>query len=1182
MERRISTYICITLFIHLFTQHPAWATAEPQKEMAIQQMAPHLYRVELESSPPATASAQMRLTLPTALHTGFVVDDVTRHCTINIQTNMLVCAHPVPSKLTFEWDTRAVLERHYCQTVFGTPQAKHDWHMPYTFATRTSAQWIQRIEIEGLSADELLTHTVADVANSYDYVMLWPWGEITDPSAPVQRFGLGGSAPYAGVLESFDASEAQLNLMHVGGGAVQATSVQALVCAVPHLASSTVDFTLNALYDHADQSVDAVEVAYPRMRFSYDDITVVRGVQPSLTATASPTFIPTTTFTPTPYVVQSTPVIATSTPQPSASTQTPTPFVFTPTPLAPTGQVAGIMGQGSARAPTSKAPGSVLAEQTTSTPAPTTGGASGKEQGMTLHIMVLLALCAPAVYVGMRLLRTRARHVVICCIFAGWVSAGAHTVCAAPITLVKITNALHYNARSQGGGVEHITYPPLFNFAGAVPGGRVVLSSTPDGTGYVSLGNGGYMARTLVKWSTTQHFGMGPPTGMANCSAAQNIPPVELPLNYFSDTGTQYHVSARFQGYCPSGNPWYVSDLYLVYFPPAPSPTQTPTPTSTPTPTPTIAPFLDLPWDYAASGLTFTQAALRMTAYFDHEYPTLSVGGVMDPDDFIITYVGEKERKSYSSHDGYDYALISGVRYGDAQLAAASGIATYHYGPATGHAIHINHGNHFQTRYYHLQAEGLLVSSPGVSVPVKRGEAIGLVGYSGNVRPAGVGGAHIHFMVIEDKNRDGDFADNIPDGLVDPYGWQGEGPDPWLVFTFSYEGVQRQGAVSRYLWRTSLTEAQTSVGPAGGEVSAEAVQVVVPPLTLSDVVDFFIRPVPPMPVHEGVEPLGEAARITATDGAGVAIKRFSQPLEIRMSYTDADMARFASETVHLYSSSDGAQWQKEQTVIHPETRQAVAQVDHLTYFTLAGEPADTTPPQTIAKLMGQGNAGVFRSKVEITLSSTDAHAAVDHTMYAWGAEPGAWHEYGVPLLIDSEGTHTLYFFSVDTAGRVEEVQELTVSIDMQAPEIYMRYDINTETFVFEGEEGAQLSFETDAVSAHDIAGNVHRMHYTLTTHANMSVLAISGHWYNDVLVHEGPQLYAITRGMEGAAPLEILERWEYVRMGPHELRIVPTAQGRMRLDTADPQIIPHESTMPLHIKTHHGTLMLYGTRTSSP
>lgn len=1142
-----------------------------------------MYRVELESSPPATASAQMRLTLPTALHIGFVADDATRHCAIDMQANTLVCAHPIPPKLTFEWDTRAVLERQYCQTVFGTPQAKHDWLMRYTFPTRTPAQWIQRIEIEGLSADGLVTHTVADVANSYDYVMLWPWGGLTDPSAPVQRFGLERSAPYAGVLEGFDASEAQLTLMHVGGGVVQATSVQALVCAVPHLVSSAADFMLTALYDHADQSVDAVEVAYPRMRFSYDDMLVVREAQPTPKATASPTFIPTTTFTPTPYVVQSTPLTSTSTPQPSVSTQTPTPLVFTPTPLAPTGQVAGIMGQGSARPPTATPPGGVLAEQTTSTPAPTTGGASGNGQGMALHIVVLVALCAPAVYAGMRLLRTRARHVVICCIFAGWVSASAHTVCAAPITLVKITNALHYNARSQGGWVEHITYPPLFNFAGAVPGGRVVLSSTPDGTGYVSLGNGGYMARTLVKWSTTQHFGMGPLTGMTNCSAAQNIPPVELPVQYFTSTGTQYHVSARFQGYCPSGNPWYVSDLYLVYFPPAPSPTATPTPTASPTPTPTVSPFLDLPWDYAASGLTFTQAALRMTAYFDHEYPTLSVGGVMDEPNMVTYRTNEVDTiSSYSSHDGYDYALISGVRYGDAQLAAASGMATYHFGPATGHAMHIDHGNHFQTRYYHLQSEGLLVSSPGVSVPVERGEAIGLVGYSGNVRPAGVGGAHIHFMVIEDKNRDGDFTDNIPDGVVDPYGWQGEGPDPWPALTFTYEGVQRQGAVSRYLWRTPLTEAQTSVGPAGGEVSAEAVQVVVPPLTLSDVVDFFIRPVPPMPVHEGVEPLGEAARITATDGAGVAIKRFSQPLEMRMSYTDADMARFKPDTVHLYSSSDGAQWQKEQTVIHPETRQAVAQVDHLTYFTLAGEPADTTPPQTIATLVGQGNAGVFRSKVEITLSSTDAHSAVDHTMYAWGAEPGEWHEYEAPLQMEREGTHTLHFFSVDTAGNVEEVQEVTLSIDMQAPEIYMRYDIHTETFVFEGDEGAQLSFETDAVSAHDIAGNVHRMHYTLTTHANMSILAITGHWYNDELVYEGPQLYAITRGMEGIAPPELVERWEYVRMGPHELRMVPTAQGRMRLDTADPRIIPHESTMPLHIKTHHGTLMLYGTRTSSP
>jgi len=46
------------------------------------------------------------------------------------------------------------------------------------------------------------------------------------------------------------------------------------------------------------------------------------------------------------------------------------------------------------------------------------------------------------------------------------------------------------------------------------------------------------------------------------------------------------------------------------------------TPGATPTPTPTPTgpePFLDLPWDYEAQGQTFSDAALEINSYFDHE-----------------------------------------------------------------------------------------------------------------------------------------------------------------------------------------------------------------------------------------------------------------------------------------------------------------------------------------------------------------------------------------------------------------------------------------------------------------------------------------------------------------------------------------------------------------------------------
>jgi hypothetical protein len=325
--------------------------------------------------------------------------------------------------------------------------------------------------------------------------------------------------------------------------------------------------------------------------------------------------------------------------------------------------------------------------------------------------------------------RNDPKNTLVVFLFLGiWFLGSSKVYAVTPQLLVKITDPKTYYARSMDGSIDLLTYPPNFYFEGVKPGGKVVLSSTPDGTGNISLGNGGFLTRRLVDWSSAQNFGIGPRTNTGNCYAAQNIPPLELPIQYFNSQNTNYNVSATFQGYC-QGILWQVSTLYLVYFPPEPTntPTRTPTPTITPSPTPTtVPPFLDLPWDYTSDDLTFSEAALRMTSYFDHEYPFISTS--MYSPDYIVRYKGDKVDKPYSSHDGYDYANASKVSYGDDQLAAAAGTASYHYDQWSGHAIFIDHGNGFQTRYYHMQPDGLVTNTSGNSVAVRAGQKIGSKG----------------------------------------------------------------------------------------------------------------------------------------------------------------------------------------------------------------------------------------------------------------------------------------------------------------------------------------------------------------------------------------------------------------------------------------------------------------------
>jgi len=104
----------------------------------------------------------------------------------------------------------------------------------------------------------------------------------------------------------------------------------------------------------------------------------------------------------------------------------------------------------------------------------------------------------------------------------------------------------------------------------------------------------------------------------------------------------------------------------------------------------------------------------------------------------------------------------------------------------------------------------------GSKVWITKGQKIGEVGATGHVIPGGEAGAHIHFMVVQDKNNDGSFDDNIPDGITDPFGWQSKEEDPWPNFSFSYLGQQRTGNKSFYLWTKKLSNLDTTLSSNGG------------------------------------------------------------------------------------------------------------------------------------------------------------------------------------------------------------------------------------------------------------------------------------------------------------------------------------------------------------------------------
>ena len=164
-------------------------------------------------------------------------------------------------------------------------------------------------------------------------------------------------------------------------------------------------------------------------------------------------------------------------------------------------------------------------------------------------------------------------------------------------------------------------------------------------------------------------------------------------------------------------------------------------------------------------------------AYFDHVYPTVDSGD--DGNNYVVTYTGQGNVQ-YNGHDGHDFTFPA-QPIGTPILAAAAGVA--YARTLRGNGVVILHPNGYETVYWHLDGfspifAGKIDRSEGV--PIAAGEFLGVSGATGFVG----GTPHLHFEVRRYGRE------------VDPYGWQGAGPDPCAA----YAGC----LASDWLWAPSL------------------------------------------------------------------------------------------------------------------------------------------------------------------------------------------------------------------------------------------------------------------------------------------------------------------------------------------------------------------------------------------
>jgi len=87
---------------------------------------------------------------------------------------------------------------------------------------------------------------------------------------------------------------------------------------------------------------------------------------------------------------------------------------------------------------------------------------------------------------------------------------------------------------------------------------------------------------------------------------------------------------------------------------------------------------------------------------------------------------------------------------------------------------------------------------------------------------------------------------------------------------------------------------------------------------------------------------------------------------------------------------------------------------------------DTVAPVTTGSLSGTLNGSVYDTAVKVTLSATDATSGVAHTYYS--VDGSGYAAYSGSFTISTLGSHTVRFYSVDTANNTETLKSVSFFI----------------------------------------------------------------------------------------------------------------------------------------------------------
>lgn len=266
--------------------------------------------------------------------------------------------------------------------------------------------------------------------------------------------------------------------------------------------------------------------------------------------------------------------------------------------------------------------------------------------------------------------------------------------------------------------------------------------------------------------------------------------------------------------------------------------------------------------------------AFRVSNVSDHEYPFQ----FKDNNGFLLSWWGE-ELPGVDGHQGYDFPMPEGTPVRavyDGEVTFAGQEQPFFCPPlgqtVSGLGVVIRHrlpdGEAYLSIYAHFS-----------EVRVREGEQVTAgqeIGLSGNTGCST--GPHLHFEMR--KNKSGTWA------VFDPYGWEGEGPDPW--------SRHPAGVASAFIWRD-------------GEAPPLFSEVELPPNPReTDRAPLAITRVRYMGVRDSANPNNEFVEITADPryaSAPLSLGGFSLRNKVGESFSFPSLYLNPGETLRVYSGS---------------------------------------------------------------------------------------------------------------------------------------------------------------------------------------------------------------------------------------------------------------------------------------